>query len=173
MRCVGFLLLFIFQLILFRLINELIVFVWFYFVNRDRGDRNSFISPWASSQAPMGNNNFDGPNFNQFGNNGLGGMGGFNNFNSPNSNDTNSLMNGFNGIGNSPNMGNNNAFDNSLGGNNGPVFGMNNNLGGNNNLGNNLPNNNGQSDEGRETTQVTIPKDVSYSHCRFVHLIEF
>lgn len=58
---------------------------------------------------------------------------------------------------------NNNAFDNSMGGNNGPVFGLNSNLGGGN-LGNNMPNNignNGQDDEGRETTQVTIPKDVS------------
>lgn len=134
--------------------------------HRDR-DRNSFINPWASNQTqPMGNSSFDGPNFNQFGNNGLG-MGGFNSFNSPNNaNSPNSLMNGFNGIGNNPNMGGNSGFDNSLGGNNGPVFGMNNSLSGNNNLGNNLPNNignNGQNDEGRETTQVTIPKDVGVS----------
>lgn len=81
-------------------------------------------------------------------------------------------MNGFNGMGNSPNLGGNNAFDSSLGGNNGPVFGLNNNLSGNNNLGNNLPNNNGQNDEGRETTQVTIPKDVSSSFYLFVFVFK-
>lgn len=137
----------------------------FVFINyRDR-DRNNFISPWAN-QTPIGNSNFDGSNFNQFGNNGLG-MG-FNNFSNPNNtSNANSMLNGFNGLGNSPNMGNNSAFDNNLGGNNGPVFGMNNNLAGNNAMGNNLPNNmgnNGQNEEGRETTQVTIPKDVS---CNF------
>lgn len=60
-------------------------------------------------------------------------------------------------------MGGNSGFDNSLGGSNGPVFGMNNSLSGNNSMGNNMQNNignNGQNDEGRETTQVTIPKDV-------------
>ncbi|XP_031616486.1 poly(rC)-binding protein 2 [Contarinia nasturtii] len=122
---------------------------------RDR-DRNSFINPWASNQQPLGGNNFDGPNFSQFGNNGLGGMG-YNNFNNPNNtSNTNSLMNGFNGLGNNPNLGNNSAFDNSMGGNMG--------MGGNNNLGNNMPNNlgnNGQNDESRETTQVTIPKDLA------------
>lgn len=141
--------------------------------DRDR-DRNSFINPWASNQTPMGSSSFDGPNFNQFGNNGLG-MG-FNSFNSPNNaNSPNSLMNGFNGIGNNPNMGGNSGFDNSLGGNNGPVFGMNNSLSGNNNLGNNLPNNlgnNGQNDEGRETTQVTIPKDVGFFSISF-HFMHF
>lgn len=98
---------------------------------RDR-ERNNFISPWASSnQSSMGNSSFDGPNFNQFGNNSLGSGMGFNNFNSPNNGGggANSLLNGFNGLGNNPNMGNNNSFD-SLSGNNGPVFGMNNNLGG-------------------------------------------
>ncbi|XP_055320981.1 heterogeneous nuclear ribonucleoprotein K homolog isoform X2 [Sitodiplosis mosellana] len=126
---------------------------------RDR-ERNNFINPWASSPS-MGNSSFDGPNFNQFGNN--GGMGGFNNFNNPNTGSPSSLMNGFNGIGNNPNMGNNNnAFDNNMG-NNGPVFGLNSSLGGGN-MGNNMPNNignNGQNDEGRETTQVTIPKDLA------------
>lgn len=116
----------------------------------------------------MGNSSFDGPNFNQFGNNGLG-MG-FNNFNNPNNtSNASSMLNGFNGLGNNPNMGSNSAFDNSLGGNNGPVFGMSSNLGGNNSMGNNLSNNmgnNGQNDEGRETTQVTIPKDVSWCLCR-------
>lgn len=155
----------------FHLIIKLFVRWYLY---RDR-DRNSFISPWASSQAPLGSSNFDGPNFNQFGNNGLG-MGGFNSFNSPNNaNSSNNMMNGFNGIGNNPNMGGNSGFDNSLGGNNGPVFGMNNNLSGNNNMGNNLPNNignNGQNDEGRETTQVTIPKDVGFTfHCLHTHYL--
>lgn len=54
-----------------------------------------------------------------------------------------------------------------MGANNGPVFGLNNHLGGNN-LGNNLANNmgnNGQNDEAKETTQVTIPKDVSVVMC--------
>lgn len=129
--------------------------------NRDR-DRNSFINPWASSQTSMSGSSFDGPSFNQFGNNGLG-MG-FNSFNNPNnSSSANSLMNGYNGLGNSPNMGSSGAYDNSLVGNNGSGFGMNNSLSGNNNLGSNLPSNignNGSSDEGRETTQVTIPKDV-------------
>lgn len=85
---------------------------------------------------------------------------GYNSLNSPNNGGSaNSLLNGFSGFGNNPNLGSNNSFDNSLGGNNGPVFGMNNSLGGNNNLPNSMGNN-GQNDEGRETTQVTIPKDV-------------
>lgn len=121
------------------------------------------------------NSSFNGSNYNnngfgasggfgassQFGNNGLG-LG----FNNPNSlmNDT-GLGNALNGsFGNNSNMSSNSGFDNNMGANNGPAFGMNS-LGGNN-LGNNLPNNmgnNGQSgDEPKETTQVTIPKDVSF-----------
>lgn len=111
----------------------------------------------------MANNSFD--NFNQFGNNALGMYN--NNFNNPsNSSNANPLMNGFSGLGNNQNLGSNGAFDNNLGGNSGPVFGLNSNLSGSNNLPNNLSNNmgnNGQNDEGRETTQVTIPKDVSVS----------
>lgn len=152
-------------------------------MNRDR-ERNNFINPWASSQTAMsggggggggGNSNFDGSNFNnngfgtgggfgasnQFGNNGLG-LG----FNNPNSLMSNTgLGSGLNSsFGNNSNMNSNSDFDNNMGANNGPVFGMNS-LGGNN-LGNNLANNmgnNGSSDEPKETTQVTIPKDVSLS----------
>lgn len=68
-----------------------------------------------------------------------------------------------NGFGNNPNLSNNSGFDNNLS-NNAAVFGLSNSLGGGNNLGNNFGNNmgnNNQSDEAKETTQVTIPKDVS------------
>lgn len=139
-------------------------------------ERSSFINPWASNQTPASsfggaqsgynsngfNGNFGGNN--QFGNNGLG----LGNFGNQNPNLGNSLGNGIgsninNGFGNNPNAVNNNGFDNNMNsGNNGPVFGLNN-LGGNNNLGSNNSSN-GQNDEGRETTQVTIPKDVC---CKF------
>lgn len=142
-------------------------------MNRDR-ERNNFINPWASSQTALGggggNNNFDGSSFNnngfgtsggfgasnQFGNNGLGL--GFNNPNSLMSN--NSLGSGLNSsFGNNSSMNSNTGFDNNMGANNGPIFGMNS-LGGNN-LANNMGNNGQSGDEPKETTQVTIPKDVS------------
>lgn len=134
-------------------------------------DRNSFINPWASNQ-PMSSSNFGGQGFNsngfnssfgsnQFGNNSLG-LGGFGGNQNPNSLVGNSLNNGLgnvnSGFGNNPNTGNN-GFDNNMGGGNNSVFGLNSNLGGSNNLGNN-GGSNAQNDEGRETTQVTIPKDV-------------
>lgn len=68
-----------------------------------------------------------------------------------------------NGFGSNPSLSSNTGFDNNLG-NNAAVFGLGSNLGGGNNLGNNLGNNmgnNNQSNEPKETTQVTIPKDVS------------
>lgn len=116
-----------------------------------------------------GGNNFGGanlPNQNQFGNNGLGnGMGYGGNNNPLNSlagnNGTGSLAqlgggqlggnNSYGGLGQG-----NNSYGNNLGGgnnSNGPIYGMNNNGG----------SNNGPNDEGKETTQVTIPKDVRIS----------
>lgn len=156
-------------------------------LNRDR----DFIDPWASNSGPaggalnnfgvpsltgsnaggFGGNSFGGsnlPNQNQFGNNGLGngmGYGG-------NSNPNMSSLTGNNGGGSLAQLGGgqlggnnsygqglgqgNNSFGNSLGGGNsasGPIYGMNNNGGANS----------GPNDEGKETTQVTIPKDVCIS----------
>lgn len=149
-------------------------FVWLIYRDRD------FIDPWAPNQGPLGGslnsfgaplsgnggafggNNFGGgggggnlPNQNQFGNNG---------FNNPNLNG----LSGNNGAGNLPQLGGvgqsggsldfgqgNNSYGNNLGGGNnanGPIFGLNNNSG----------SNNGPNSDGKETTQVTIPKDVSF-----------
>lgn len=159
--------------------------MYFSFRSRER----DFIDPWAPNQGPVGGqlnsfgvpsltgnnaggfggNNFGGanlPNQNQFGgNNGLGNGMGYGGNNNPNLNS----LTGNNGAGSLSQLGGgqlggnssygqglgqgNNSYGNSIGGGsnaNGPIYGMNNNGG----------SNNGPNDEGKETTQVTIPKDV-------------
>lgn len=160
-------------------------------------DRSDFIDPWAPNQGPISGPNFganlggnmsnfggggSGANFNslpnapnQFGGSGFGGNGmpfGMNGNpnNLPNSsgnmNLNGNMSNGF-GSGNGGGSGNGLGGGNFGGNPNMPVYSTNNNIGGGN----------GPNDEPKETTQVTIPKDVSFlaamisvSYIRFIVL---